>query len=114
MRNILGSHRFLESQKSLKIVSLSVECAIIRETEITEIHGEDEVTGVTLSDGRHISCDMRCFAFSGIVHPTEWLKWSGMTLNRGIITNEYLKTPFPTCGLREIVRDTRISFLMTL
>ena len=64
---------------------------IIPEMEVTEILGDEQVTGVMLKDGRMLPCDM-VFAFIGIVLPTEWLTSSGMNIGRGIATNEYLET----------------------
>jgi len=31
----------------------------------------------------------------GVIFPTEWLKSSGITLNRGIVSNEFLETNIP-------------------
>lgn len=67
---------------------------LIPEMEVTEILGDGEVTGVVLKDGRTIECDM-VFAFIGIVLPIEWLTSSGMKMERGIMTNEYLETSIP-------------------
>lgn len=64
---------------------------LVRDMEIAEITGGDRVEGVTLKDGRHLPCDM-VFAFIGIIHPTEWLESSGIALDRGVLTNEYLET----------------------
>jgi len=67
---------------------------LIPQMEVTEILGDDAVTGVVLKDGRTISCDM-VFAFIGIVLPLEWLTSSGIKVERGIVTNEYLETSIP-------------------
>lgn len=67
---------------------------IVRKTEVAEILGDGRVTGVVLSDGSRIDCDM-VLAFIGVVLPTEWLSGSGIALDRGIIANEYLETSIP-------------------
>ena len=64
---------------------------LMPKTEVTEILGDNEVTGVILADGRMIACDM-VFAFIGVVLATEWLTSSGIKIDRGIIANEYLET----------------------
>jgi len=68
--------------------------SLIPNMEVTEILGDGRVTGVVLKDGRKIDCDM-VFAFIGIILPLEWLTSSGIKLERGIITNEYLETSIP-------------------
>ncbi|OGZ07852.1 MAG: hypothetical protein A3D65_04335 [Candidatus Lloydbacteria bacterium RIFCSPHIGHO2_02_FULL_50_13] len=76
---------------------------LLPETEVTELLGDAEVTGVVLKDkhtitcggdGRTINCDA-VFAFIGIVLPVEWLTSSGIALEHGIVTNEFLETSLP-------------------
>lgn len=67
---------------------------LIRSMEVAEILGDGAVSGVILKNGEHIDCDM-VFAFIGVVLPTEWLTSSGIVLDRGIATNEYLETSLP-------------------
>lgn len=67
---------------------------IIRNTEVAEVLGDEHVSGVLLKDGTNIPCDM-IFAFIGVVLPTEWLESSGIVLEKGIATNEYLETNLP-------------------
>jgi NAD(P)H-nitrite reductase large subunit len=67
---------------------------IIREMEITEVLGNEEVSGVVLKNGEKLECDM-LLPMIGIVYPTEWLKSSGIVLKRGIIANEFLETALP-------------------
>lgn len=67
---------------------------ITYQAEASEILGEDSVEGIILKDGRRVECDM---IICGIGAECEagWLKNSGLKLNRGILTNEYLKTNLP-------------------
>lgn len=67
---------------------------IFRNTEVAEVLGDEHVAGVLLKDGTNIPCDM-IFAFIGVVLPTEWLESSGIVLEKGIATNEYLETNLP-------------------
>lgn len=67
---------------------------IIRNTEVAEVLGGENVEGVLLNDGTTIACDT-IFAFIGVVIPTEWLESSGIALEKGIIANEYLETSLP-------------------
>lgn len=64
---------------------------IIRQAEVAEVQGEEAVSGVILKDGRKLPCDMIMVGI-GIVCPFGWLSTAGITINRGIVTNEYLET----------------------
>lgn len=67
---------------------------IIRNAEVAEIKGEKNVSGVILKNGQEIDCDM-IIAGIGVFCPMEWLKSSGLGVNRGILSNEYLETNLP-------------------
>ena len=97
---VMREHYFWEPTLSSEEASL-VESrlkergvTIIQEAEIAEVTGAESVEGVILKDGRHLSCDM-VFAFIGVVHPTEWIASSGIAIDRGTLTNEYLETSLP-------------------
>lgn len=64
---------------------------LIRNMEVVEILGDGEVSGVVLKDGTRLDCDM-VFAFIGVDIPVAWLSSSGITLDRGVVGNEYLET----------------------
>lgn len=67
---------------------------IVYKAEAGEIAGKESVESVILKDGTRIDCDMIICGI-GAVCETEWLKKSGLNLNRGILTNEYLETNLP-------------------
>lgn len=67
---------------------------LLRNVEVAEILGGERVEGVRLSNGTTIPCDI-LFSFIGVTVPVEWLQASGMALDRGVVTNEYLETSIP-------------------
>jgi nitrite reductase (NADH) large subunit len=64
---------------------------VIHEMEITEVLGGNDVSGVVLKNGEKLECDM-ILCMIGVIFPIEWLKTSGIALDRGIVANEYLET----------------------
>ena len=87
----------LLSEQEGKMIEATLEkneVKIIRETEITEVLGTDTVTGVVLKNGEKLECDM-VLPMIGVIFPIEWLKSSGMVLDRGIVANEFLETSIP-------------------
>ncbi|MFH1188903.1 MAG: FAD-dependent oxidoreductase [bacterium] len=64
---------------------------LLKNTEVKEILGNDTVEGVILNNERKLDCDMIICGI-GIVCGQDWFTKSGLTVNRGIITNEYLET----------------------
>ncbi|KKU79643.1 MAG: FAD-dependent pyridine nucleotide-disulfide oxidoreductase [Parcubacteria group bacterium GW2011_GWA2_47_7] len=97
---VMREHYFWEPALSQDEASIVEErlvergVTLIRDMEITEVIGGDEVEGVILKDGRMLHCDM-VFAFIGVDIPTNWLISSGITLDRGIHANQYLETSLP-------------------
>lgn len=67
---------------------------IIREMEVEEVLGEEVVTGVRLSDGSEVPCDI-ILAFIGVDLPVEWIKNAGVGVHKGIYANQYLETNVP-------------------
>lgn len=67
---------------------------IVYKAEVGEIAGKESVESVILKDGTRIDCDMMICGI-GAVCETEWLKKSGLNVDRGILTNEYLETNLP-------------------
>ena len=67
---------------------------IIREMEIEEVLGGAEVSGVRLSDGRELQCDV-ILAFIGVELPVEWIKNAGVAVHKGIYANQHLETNVP-------------------
>ncbi|MFA5831497.1 MAG: FAD-dependent oxidoreductase [Candidatus Paceibacterota bacterium] len=85
------------SEPEGKIIEATLEkngVNIMRETEITEVLGAEEATGVVLKNGERLECNM-ILPMIGIVYPTEWLKSSGVVVKRGIVANEFLETSIP-------------------
>lgn len=67
---------------------------IMRNKEIAEIKGGDEVEGVLLKDGTEIACDMVLCGI-GAYGELDWVKNAGVAVNKGILANEYLETSAP-------------------
>lgn len=67
---------------------------IIRRSEIVKVLGDKTVAGIILKNGSEIPCDMIICGI-GLVCPMQWLKDSGLNVNRGILANEYLETSLP-------------------
>lgn len=66
------------------------------ETELKEVttDGEGKVTGVVTSTGETIACQFVGLTV-GVSPNVNWLKDSGLEINRGIMVNEYLETNKP-------------------
>ncbi|UXX78031.1 NAD(P)/FAD-dependent oxidoreductase [Reichenbachiella carrageenanivorans] len=66
------------------------------ETELKEIttDGEGKVTGVITSTGENIACQFVGLTV-GVSPNVNWLKDSGLEINRGVLVNEYLETNKP-------------------
>jgi NAD(P)H-nitrite reductase large subunit/Ni,Fe-hydrogenase III small subunit len=64
---------------------------ILYESEVKEVLGEGKVENVILKDDTRIECDMIICGI-GVVCPMDWLKDTGIKTNRGIVTDEYMKT----------------------
>ncbi len=64
---------------------------ILHEKEIVEITGDDNVSGVVLKDGKKMPCEVVIFGI-GTVSQLDWVKASGVAVNRGIIANEFMET----------------------
>jgi NADPH-dependent 2,4-dienoyl-CoA reductase/sulfur reductase-like enzyme len=62
-------------------------------TEIAAVldNGRGQVRGVRFKDGRELACEV-VGAGIGVRPQTEWLKSSGLRLDRALVVNEYLET----------------------
>ena len=68
---------------------------ILYAAEVSQVLGQEEVSGVVLKDGTNISCDMIIVGI-GVSCPLERLVASGgLEVKRGILANEYLETSLP-------------------
>ncbi|MCK5027352.1 MAG: NAD(P)/FAD-dependent oxidoreductase, partial [Candidatus Pacebacteria bacterium] len=67
---------------------------LIKNVEVQEVLGKDHVESVLLKNGEKIDCDIIVCGI-GIVFDNTWLQDTGIEINRGIVTNEYLETTQP-------------------
>lgn len=70
------------------------EIRLICENEVTEILGDDKVTGVKLKDGQELPCQMVVIGI-GCVTPFDWVKEAGVGCDRAVLANEFLQTNDP-------------------
>lgn len=64
-------------------------------SELKEITGKgNKVSGIRLQDGSTLKCDLVAYAI-GIKPRIELAREAGLTLDRGILVNEFLQTNFP-------------------
>lgn len=64
---------------------------IVKEAEIASFEGKDSVQAVLLGDGNKISCDLVVVGV-GASPVTELVEKTGVTVENGIVVNEYLET----------------------
>lgn len=63
--------------------------------EVIEVIGRNgKVSGIRLSNGEHLKCDLVAYAI-GIRPRVELAKQAGLAIDRGILVNEYLQTNDP-------------------
>jgi NAD(P)H-nitrite reductase large subunit len=67
---------------------------ILKNAEIAEILGAENIQEIKLKDGTTIECDMLMCGI-GVVNNIEWISKSGVTTGKGILANEYLETNIP-------------------
>ncbi|KKS30501.1 MAG: Nitrite reductase (NAD(P)H) [Parcubacteria group bacterium GW2011_GWA2_43_11] len=67
---------------------------IVREVEVAEVLGDTQVTGVRLSNGREIPCDI-ILPFIGVELPVGWIQKAGVATHKGIYANQFLETNVP-------------------
>lgn len=86
----------LDETSGLMIESAMTKAGIkiLKQTEIVEIGGGENVESVTLKSGEKIACQLVIFGI-GVENPIGWIKESGVGTNRGILANEYLETSAP-------------------
>jgi len=64
---------------------------IVYNSEVRQVLGKNEVSGVELNNGNKIECDMIMCGI-GVVCENMWLVDSEIDINKGIIANEFLET----------------------
>ncbi|KKS38339.1 MAG: hypothetical protein A3G49_06045 [Candidatus Sungbacteria bacterium RIFCSPLOWO2_12_FULL_41_11] len=67
---------------------------IFYNSQVKEIIGADKVEEIVLDNGEKISCNMLMVGI-GVVCPFGWVQAGGISVNRGILANEYLETDKP-------------------
>jgi len=70
---------------------------ILHNNEIVEITGDDHVDGVVLKGGQKLPCEVVIYGI-GTVSQLDWVKDSGVAVNRGIVANEFMETSAKTSG----------------
>jgi NADPH-dependent 2,4-dienoyl-CoA reductase/sulfur reductase-like enzyme/Ni,Fe-hydrogenase III small subunit len=82
------------SGKMIEDALVKHEIRMIKNAEVQEVLGGDQVTGVVLKDGAKLDCDMVICGIGTLTY-MDWLKEAGLKTNRGILANEYLETNLP-------------------
>ncbi|MEI6237910.1 MAG: FAD-dependent oxidoreductase [bacterium] len=82
------------SAKMLEDALAKAGVKVIKNAEVVEVLGAESVEGVVLKDGTKISCDMVMCGI-GVTYPLDWIKASGVAVQKGILANEYLETNLP-------------------
>lgn len=67
---------------------------IVKQAQVASFEGKDAVQAVLLGDGKKISCDVVVVG-AGAVPVTEPVEKTGVTVENGIVVNEYLETNRP-------------------
>ena len=80
-----------ESAKMIEKALTEGGVKILRESEVSEILGDERIEGVILKNGEKIDCQLALIGI-GLVCNLDWLKEEGIEINRGILSNEYLET----------------------
>lgn len=97
---LLRESRFWEptlDETSSTIIENSIVAAgvkILKNVEISEILGDQNITGVKLNNGKSLETNMVLCGI-GVTNQTDWIKQSGVAINRSIVANEYLETNLP-------------------
>jgi NAD(P)H-nitrite reductase large subunit len=87
----------LLDEESGKMIEAALEkggVKILRNSEVSEILGDDHIEGVILKNGEKIDCQLALIGI-GLICNLDWVKNSGVEINKGILANEYLETNVP-------------------
>ncbi|MFH0804240.1 MAG: FAD-dependent oxidoreductase [Candidatus Zambryskibacteria bacterium] len=87
----------LLDEESGKMIGVAMEkggVKILRESEVSEIIGNENIEGVILKDGTQIPCQLALIGI-GLECHLDWIKEAGVETGRGILANEYLETNIP-------------------
>lgn len=78
----------------LKILVERKGIEVLLNANTAKIHGQSQVEGVELADGRRIEADAVVFA-AGIRPNTALAKEAGIAVNRGVVVDDHLQTSVP-------------------
>jgi NAD(P)H-nitrite reductase large subunit len=67
---------------------------LMRQSEVQEVLGGENVEGVMTKNGEKLDCDMVLCGI-GVVFPVDWVRTAGVGVDRGIVVNERLETSAP-------------------
>lgn len=93
MREPYYWHPLLDKE-SAKMIEAGLEnggVKIFRNAEVSEILGDERISGVILKDGTKIECQLALLGI-GLVCYLDWVKNAGVLIDKGILTDEYLET----------------------
>lgn len=82
-------------EQSGKMIEQALEKSgvkILKNTEVVEVTGDKNVTGVILKDGTKIECEIIITGIGVIPSPMDFLKNAGIEVRNAILANEYLET----------------------
>ncbi|KKT93608.1 MAG: hypothetical protein A3G57_00250 [Candidatus Andersenbacteria bacterium RIFCSPLOWO2_12_FULL_45_8] len=80
-----------------QIVEQAIELSgvkLSRRAQVDQINGNINVTGITLHDGTIIPCDAVICGIGAYCN-IDWVKESGIKIDRGILANQHLETNLP-------------------
>ena len=84
-------------QHSANMLKASMEGSgvnILTNARTATVTGTEQVTGITLEDGRHLEAELVVFA-TGITPNVEVFQSSGMAIKHGIVVDDQMRTSFP-------------------
>ena len=84
-------------QHSANMLKASMEGSgvnILTNARTATVTGTEQVTGITLEDGRHLEAELVVFA-TGITPNVEVFQSSGMAIEHGIVVDDHMRTSLP-------------------
>ncbi len=69
-------------------------CKVVTREEVDHLEGDSQVRSIVTKSGNRHECEVVGVGI-GIKSDFSWLEGSGIKINRGIVTNEYLETNVP-------------------
>lgn len=90
-------HRILDEEGGAVVdaIARSHGVTMLTNDNVAEVHSRNgHFTGVTTTNGKQIDADLLCFGL-GLEYYTEILQGTGVHVNQGVVTDEYLRTADP-------------------